>query len=285
MEKLVLVEEGIFPITVNHLGEVVEEAPKTGWLFPGTLQGEGKLAGVPSLFIRLAACNLRCIWQLPNGSFSRCDTAYASFEVGKTKTLNSDEIIQTLKNNKGNISHLVISGGEPLLQRAGLIELCQKVKTQLNMHITIETNGTLFDAELAKYIDLASISPKLKNSEPSDEKMSHYKLQSAGVFRYHSEIRKNISVIQSWIDFAKINDNDYQLKFVVASIEEANEIQNEYLDLLSNYSPTDVLLMPLGANSIELHETSHLVLQLAVKKGWRYCSRVHIELFGSKSGV
>jgi 7-carboxy-7-deazaguanine synthase len=78
--KITLANEGVFPIVRDKDGQLLPQVPATGITVAGTIQGEGKLAGVPSLFIRFSSCNLRCIWQLPDGTYSKCDTPYASFD-------------------------------------------------------------------------------------------------------------------------------------------------------------------------------------------------------------
>ncbi len=126
--KLVLVGEGVFPITRDEKGNLIKDLPNTGVEIAGTIQGEGKLAGTPSLFIRLASCNLRCIWQMEDGSLCRCDTSYASFHPEGMRSWSVDEIVSVVKNNLGNLKHVVVTGGEPVLQKSGLIALCKKLK-------------------------------------------------------------------------------------------------------------------------------------------------------------
>lgn len=285
MDKLSLVEEGIFPIVVDKDGNPVVDPPKTGWAIAGTVQGEGKLAGVPSLFVRLAACNLRCIWTLPNGEVSKCDTAYASFHVGKVIDWEVDDIIGVITKNLHNTKHVVISGGEPLLQAKPLAVLCKRLKEKTGVHITIESNSTLFDADLAESVDLISLSPKLANSDPDSSKLKTLGLTPSGPYLYHAERRRSISAIQKWINAMHRTGGDFQLKFVVSDKYEEKEIKHDFLAHLSGYLPSDILLMPLGANMGELALTSHEVLQLAVSNGWRFTPRIHIEMFGSKSGV
>lgn len=285
MEKLSLVEEGIFPIVLDKAGQPLCDRPKTGFDIPGTVQGEGKLAGLPSLFVRLASCNLRCMWQLPNGMVSKCDTAYASFHVGKVVEWDIDDIIAVIAHNLKGIGHVVISGGEPLLQAAALAVLCKRLKEKTGVHITIESNATLFDERVAENVDLISLSPKLSNSSPSDKKMEMLGLTASGPFVYHAERRRNIVVVQKWVDAMRRQGTDFQLKFVVSDESEAKEIQHDFLSHLANIKPSDVLVMPLGANMDELSLTSSHVLPLAIANGWRYSPRIHIELFGCKQGV
>jgi 7-carboxy-7-deazaguanine synthase len=285
MSGLTLVSEGIFPIIVDKNGQPLPEKPKTGWAIAGTIQGEGKLAGVPSLFVRLAACNLRCIWRLPNGDISICDTAYASFHPHQPKEWPVDDIFLTIRHNAQNIRHVVISGGEPLLQHEALRDLCHRLKEELQMHITIETNATIYDDELARFVDLISLSPKLRNSEPDADKTKAANLNFGGTFLMHSQRRLNIGVIQQWIDASRKHNHDFQLKFVVSNALEELEIKDDFLSKLNNFAADDVMIMPLGGDNTALKTTTAMALEMAVRNGWRFSPRLHIELFGSKTGV
>ena len=114
-----------------------------------SLQGEGSLAGVPSVFIRLAGCPLRCKW---------CDTKYAWAEdAGEDFTI--EQIIQSVQ--KFDCDSVVITGGEPMINN-GLAELAVKLK-YAKKHITIETAGIVFVTDIP--CNLMSISPKLNNAE------------------------------------------------------------------------------------------------------------------------
>lgn len=285
MEKLVLVGEGVFPIVKDAQGSLIKDIPQTGLAVAGTIQGEGKLAGTPSLFIRLAGCNLRCIWQMSDGSFCRCDTSYASFHPENKKVWEVSEIVAVVKNNIGNMHHVVITGGEPLLQKKGVAALSKALKSELDVHITIESNGTLFDKELTKYVDLFSISPKLSNSNPSEKKMAFYNEKECGASKFHHEIRRNMSALQNYVDHSVKGDIDLQLKFVVGKQQAADEILKDYLSVLKNYKKEDILLMPLGATHEEIAQSNPLVLKMCIENGWKYTPRIHIEIFGSKKGV
>src|SRR5689334_24705142 len=95
-----------------------------------SIQGEGRLAGVPSVFVRTSGCNLRCVW---------CDTPYTSWQPeGEEKSL--AEIVGAAKNYPAR--HAVVTGGEPLLAPE-IEELTAGLKTE-GFHITIETAATIF---------------------------------------------------------------------------------------------------------------------------------------------
>src|SRR5438552_11309707 len=114
-----------------------------------SIQGEGKLTGVPSVFIRTSGCNLRCVW---------CDTPYASWNP-EGENLSADEIIQ--KAIAFGARHTVITGGEPMIMPE-IRALCAGLK-EAGRHVTIETAATVFEHV---QVDLASLSPKLSNSTP-----------------------------------------------------------------------------------------------------------------------
>ena len=98
--EIKLVKNGIFPVTRTAGGKQAEHLPDTGYTFPGTLQGEGKLAGIPVLFIRTSGCNLRCTWSTPKGNVSICDTPYASHYPGEVDIMDTGEVVDIV-NHKG----------------------------------------------------------------------------------------------------------------------------------------------------------------------------------------
>ncbi len=112
-----------------------------------SLQGEGKLAGVPSVFVRLAGCPVRCSW---------CDTrrAWSDHDMA---TMTAGEIVE--KADEYNCRHVVITGGEPLIHpRIGtLADMLRR-----DHHTTIETAAINY-RKLS--CDLMSISPKFDDAE------------------------------------------------------------------------------------------------------------------------
>lgn len=283
--NLLLACEGVFPIVNDSNGNTLNSIPATGLGVAGTIQGEGKLAGTPSLFIRLSGCNLRCIWQLPDGTFSRCDTHHASFSSKGAFRMKVNEVISLLRHNLGNIRHVVITGGEPLLQKLALRTLTANLKNELNLHVTLETNGTIYDSEVASHVDLFSISPKLFNSVPTKEKLQALRLMPANVYQDHNRARTNLAALQAYLNICAATIKDIQFKFVVGLPSDEDDIVNNYLNHLVGWDPSHVMVMPLGATREELAVSIPMAIEMAIRHGWRFTSRVHVDLFGSKIGV
>lgn len=229
----------------------------------GSVQGEGSLTGVPSWFIRLSGCNLRCTW---------CDTPYASWNPEGTKQ-SVDELVEECI--ASGLTHAVVTGGEPMIFKE-LPELCAKLK-DAGMHITIETAGTVYpEAWAGLPCDLMSISPKLANSTPSkddDRDPLH-------VWRERHEARRlDLDVLNRLLaDFP-----DKQIKFVVSQPADLAEIE-DVLARLSGYEPRQVLLMPEGVQTPEPGGTDWIV-GACMSRNWRYCNRLHIDLFGDRRGT
>jgi 7-carboxy-7-deazaguanine synthase len=285
-QYIFLAPETIFPIINDENGQILPNKPATGFPIAGTIQGEGKLAGIPVLFVRTAGCNLRCMWSLPNGEVSLCDTPFASFDTRGEKRVPVDTIKNIILNNIGKMNHLVISGGEPFIQAEGISELISELKKERNIHISVETNGTLFNEELVSKIDFFSISPKLKNSVPTKEKLNKTGVMIPFEPEQAEKTRRNISVIQAIIDHCRqTSGKDFQLKFVVQNHHELLEIEEDFLAHLTGWNSDDVVLMPLGSTPEELVQTRMITLEAAIERGWRFSPRLQINYFGGIAGV
>lgn len=220
-----------------------------------SIQGEGKLAGVPSVFIRTTGCNLRCVW---------CDSSYTSWEP-RGQTISVDEILTRVAHFSAK--HVVVTGGEPLIA-AEIVELTRRLRAA-GYHITIETAATIWKPVEC---DLASISPKLSNSTPT------VRATDSWVSR-HERDRLNVDVIRRLMEFA-----EYQLKFVVSAPDDLREIDS-LLDQLPGHKRDNVLLMPEGIDAGKLAERSSWIVELCKQRGFRFCPRLHIELFGHVRGT
>ena len=221
-----------------------------------SIQGEGLLAGVPSIFLRTSGCNLRCHW---------CDTPYASWKP-EGPEMSIEEILKKI--SEWNCNHIVLTGGEPMIA-PDLPELATVLRKQ-KKHITIETAGTIFSNGIP--CDLASISPKLSNSTPPPERDPAWA-------KKHEATRLQPEIISEWI-----RKYPFQLKFVVSSELDLAEIK----DLLSRLPPVplhQILLMPEGIDIKTLATRSPWLVEICKREGFRFCPRLQIELFGHTRGT
>ncbi|ELZ12017.1 radical SAM protein [Halovivax asiaticus JCM 14624] len=244
-----------------------------------SLQGEGRLAGVPSVFVRTSGCNLRCWF---------CDSYHTSWEP--THAWQSvDDIVDEVETHDAD--HVVLTGGEPLIYDAA-VDLLERLD-ELDYHVTVETNGTIYrDAP----IDLASISPKLASSTPTPDRLP------AGVDDANDTNPNETTsdAVAAWterheddrIDLDALTDlvetYDSQLKFVVTDESDLKEI-TDLLERLRARTTTsipnsDVLLMPEGTTRDALDEHRNQVAELALTHGFRYTPRLHVDLWDDAAG-
>lgn len=215
-----------------------------------SLQGEGFLAGVPSVFIRLAGCPLRCRW---------CDTKYAwDNKAGEDYTIG--DIIKTVQQMA--CKFIVITGGEPMIN-SNLPDLVTELKNN-GKHITIETSGIAYIPEMS--CDLMSISPKLSNSVSDEVKAS----------ATHADSRLDIAVLRELID-----NYEYQLKFVVDSQDDLPEIQ-QTIEKTGNINPEKVMLMPQAVTREELLAKSLFVTEMCKQTGFAFSQRLQVLLYNGQ---
>ena len=298
--KINLVKNGVFPIVVDLNGNPLET--DTGYRFSGTCQGEGKLMGMPCIFIRLSGCNLRCMWLTENGTGSPCDTPYSSYTAERNITTPEDIVALINANNADkHIRYIVVSGGEPTIQAEPLAHLLMLLQKD-GYHTTIETNGTIYDEEVSKYTNLVSMSPKLFNSVPTADKFTGQEVTNLNLNynrkweQTHNKKRINIDSIQQYIDDCyrvnfgdsskrhKKTNKDFQLKFVVstqADLDEILEIQ-EHLNLPDSF---DITLMPEGYFAEDVMEKSKWVIEKCIQHGFRFTTRLHTLIFGTSRGI
>jgi len=246
-----------------------------------SLQGEGFLTGMPSVFVRASGCNLRC-WY--------CDTPYTSWEP-EGEDLSLDEILRRVDELVGSrtaggngraaggtrhaasgqqpaaCQHAVLTGGEPMLF-AELVPLAAALKER-GFHITIETAGTLY---LPLACDLMSISPKLAGSTPPVERDA----------RWHERHERNRHVPE--VIRRLVRDYEYQIKFVVDSQRDCQEAEL-WLTEFPQIDRSRVLMMPQGTDLQTLQEKAQWLEPHCREYGFHYCPRKHIEWFGNVRGT
>jgi len=223
-----------------------------------SLQGEGELTGVPSVFVRTSGCNLRCNW---------CDTPYASWNPEGTP-MTVEEIFAAVKVHPAK--HVVLTGGEPMIA-SGIHELAFQLQ-EAGYHITIETAATVKPRGIA--CDLASMSPKLAHSAPDARLDDTWR-------RKHEELRWQPDVVASWVATA----TNYQLKFVISKEADLDEIERMIDETGCAVPRSKVLLMPEGITVEKLRASAGWLGELCKARGYRYAPRLHIELYGNKRGT
>jgi 7-carboxy-7-deazaguanine synthase len=218
-----------------------------------SIQGEGVSAGVPSTFVRLAVCNLRCSW---------CDTRYTwdwerydpSAEIVALAAAEvADRVEATAPRN------VVITGGEPLLQQRALVPLAAALKAG-GRRIEVETNGTIAPHEdLGALVDQWNVSPKLANSGNAPE-------------------RREVATALAW--FAR--QPTAYFKLVVAAPSDLDEVTA----MVAGYAvpAARVLLMPEGRTPAALAERSGWLVERCAAVGYRFTTRLHVLLWGDERG-
>ncbi len=222
-----------------------------------SIQGEGELTGVPSVFVRTSGCNLRCNW---------CDTPYASWSP-EGKQMRPDAIVTEVMGHPAR--HVVLTGGEPMIAPE-IHELAFQLQER-GYHITIETAATIPPGGIA--CDLASLSPKLAHSAPDARLDDTWR-------RKHEALRWQPEVVASWLAVS-----NYQLKFVVGRESDVDEMEAMLQETACAIPPSKVLLMPEGTTVEALRSRAGWLSEICKTRGYRYAPRLHIELYGNKRGT
>ncbi|MEK7814304.1 MAG: 7-carboxy-7-deazaguanine synthase QueE [Chloroflexota bacterium] len=218
-----------------------------------SLQGEGPTIGTPAVFLRLAQCNLSCSW---------CDTKYTwdwqHFDYDKEMvSLYATEAEERILEFGSH--HLVITGGEPLLQQRELAPLVASLKER-GFYCEVETNGTIVpQPDLAEKIDQWNVSPKLATSGNPLERRE----------------------LPSVLEFFRQLPNAY-FKFVIVEpgdIEEVCALRTRY-----RLPGERIILMPEGTTSAVIQRRGQWVYEACVREGFRFSTRLHILLWGDQRG-
>ena len=229
-----------------------------------SLQGEGRLVGVPSVFVRTSGCNLRCWF---------CDSYHTSWEP-TGDWYGVEDLVAAV--GEYNADHVVLTGGEPLVHEAS-VDLLDAL-AERGYHTTVETNGTVYrDAP----IDLASVSPKLESSTPTAERDPKGDGEWAD---RHEDRRLDVDTLAEFVE-----DYETQLKFVVTGPGDMAEIETlvtRVRKVADAPVPDEaVLLMPEGQTREQLDESRRVVADLALEYGYRYTPRLHVDLWNDAPGT
>jgi organic radical activating enzyme len=218
-----------------------------------TVQGEGPSAGVPSVFVRLAECNLRCGF---------CDTKYtwdwASHDKAKeTIEIALPEIAARVRSIALATKTVVLTGGEPLLQQDELVSL---IPLLAGFRVEVETNGTITPTpSFATLVDQWNVSPKLASS-------------GNGLKARHRP---------SALAWFGERPNAF-FKLVIMGEDDLREV-DELVTALS-LPPERVILMPEGTDTTTLAERSRWLVDRCKERGHRLGARLHVHIWGAERG-
>ena len=218
-----------------------------------SIQGEGTNAGKPAIFLRTAECNLRCSW---------CDTKYtwdwSNFDYAtEVNEISIKEIRKELEQFTNR--HLVITGGEPLMQQDDLAELLTFLKP--DFYVEVETNGTILpNNALSALVDQWNVSPKTINSGnplalcEDSECYAFFSKQKNCYFKY---------VIENEDDLIEINN----------LIEKYGLVRDR------------IMLMTQASTKEEMTEREKAVFFLSKKNKLSYSPRIHVVKWGNQRGT
>ena len=233
-----------------------------------SIQGEGKSLGAPSVFLRLAGCNLRCSgfsYKHPKtGEHLGCDTKHVWMKGERqsfTDIIARWEILGWLEHLKQG-AHLVITGGEPLLQQPALVEFLKMLdqKTITPVYAEVETNATmLFQEPFLARVNQINASPKLLHSG-----------------------EKNAYFIDALTQLAASPKTAF--KFVVRNAEDLAEIHARYISFF-NITPKNIWLMPEAGTKALLEARQQDIIELAKQHSMNYSTRLHLLVWDEATGV
>lgn len=239
-----------------------------------SLQGEGVTMGIPAVFLRLGGCNLMCgghgterSGKLHDGATWRCDT----IEVWmKSQSRSFPELCMEMEATVGALTrmregaHLVITGGEPLLQQERVIAFLVFLESEFGIvpTIEVETNATIIPLpELDARVHYWNTSPKLSNSGmPESERIMPQ------VLTWFAQNSKTMS------------------KLVINEESDWQEIQRTLL-LPGLIQKKQIVLMPAAGSRQQLLIINTLVAEICIQEGLRMCTRLHVEIWDKLTGV
>ena len=218
-----------------------------------SIQGEGIHAGKPSVFLRTALCNLKCVW---------CDTKYTwdwdNYDYSKeVHEIPIEKVIEKIKEFEPK--HIVITGGEPLIQQNDIALLLSKLGD--DYFVEVETDCTIIpDSVMLEHVNHWNVSPKTSNSGNS---------------------REAREIPQCYDFFVKLENSVF--KFVIEKESDLVEID----EMITKYSipKNKILLMPQASTKDELNLKKEEIEKIAMANGLLFSSRLQVERWGNQRGT
>lgn len=226
-------------------------------IFGPTVQGEGPNTGVPCMFLRLSNCNLDCHW---------CDTPFTwnwdVYDKDQEQTyLSWRAVYAELTSRTPDVGHIVISGGEPLLQQEALKPLLLELVSH-GYTVEFETNGTIppqdWLADLAQF----SVSPKLPHARTTANPIRPVGMERFSEMAWRSEAIRFKWVCETAEDVALVK-----------------ELTDSWM-----IPPDATWVMPLGTTTEALATSLKQIAGPAVAAGFHLTGRLHVSIWGSERG-
>jgi 6-pyruvoyltetrahydropterin 2'-reductase len=259
-----------------------------------SIQGEGRYMGHPSIFLRTAGCNFLCggyqAAEAYDGTEYEDQTRAMAEKMGEGDANWVCDTIAEWMNGEGREvaelyeewdengfldkiedgSHIVLTGGEPLLHQDAITSFLDYVEAQgYDPFVEVETNASIYPSEdFRSHVDQYNLSPKLSNSGLKED------------------LRYNPEIIEQYVeDFTGTQDEaNADFKFVVGSTEDWREIESQFLDRF-DIPRENTFLMPAGADQEELGLTREDVADLAINNSVKFTERLQIVIWDEATGV
>ena len=251
----------------DEMTHIMSKQPQLSWAecFGPTLQGEGKHIGEQAYFIRLGLCNLDCKW---------CDTPYTwdwtgknGYKYSKAIELQRSSVSELASKVPAGCQHVVLTGGEPMLQQTALIELASLLRMR-GHSVEIETNGTVKPKAVdwlriaEQHADLGvqfNVSPKLKSSGVAWDKAID---------------------IDALLDYKHLGAI---FKFVIT--DDFDLVQVRYLHKELALDNKSIYLMPEGRTQAEILAKLPDLFNVCAAEDFVLTPRLHVLAYNDKRGI